>query len=138
MWINSRVWTGRFTAVAWTDIAARFNNVARGHPEFQYLADIVASVLAWQGADRLAGLTSMYDLVVTARPIPGPPIETVVVRAPASGHVGPRAVLIEHRSPTGHDEWIVRPSSEAVALFWRFMIEKFDVKPIRSDTDETA
>lgn len=138
MWINSRVWTGQFTAVAWTDIAARFNDIARSHPEFQYMADIVTSVLAWRGADRLAGLTSMYDLIVTARPIREPPLETVVVRSPSSGHVGAEAVLIEHRSLTGHDEWIVRPSGEAVALFWRFMSEKFGVRPIQPDTDETS
>lgn len=131
MWIKSRAWTGQFTAMAWTDIAARYNDVARGYPEFQYLADIVASVLAWQAADRLAALTSMYDLVVTVRPIPESPIETVVVRSPSSGHVGADAVLIEHRSPSGHDEWIVRPSGEAVALFWRFMTEKFGVRPIK-------
>jgi hypothetical protein len=124
--------------MAWTDIAARFNDLASGHPEFQYMADIVASVLDWQGTDRLAGLTSMNDLVVTAQPIPGPPTETVVVRSPSSGHVGAEAVLIEHRSLTGNDEWVVRPSAEAVALFWRFMAEKFGVRPIRPATDETG
>lgn len=138
MWIKSRVWTGQFTAIAWTDIAARFDDLARGNPEFRYLADIVASVLAWQGTDRLAALTSGYDLIVTARPISEPPVETVVVRSPSSGRVGAEAVLIEHRSPTGHDEWIVRPSGEAVALFWRFMAEKFGVRPVKPDTDQTG
>jgi hypothetical protein len=135
---NSMASTGLFTAIAWTDIAARFNHVARGHPEFQYMADITASVLAWQAADRLAGLTSMDDLVVTALPIPQSPIDMVVVRSPSSGCVRAEAVLIEHRSRAGHDEWIVRPSRDAVALFWRFMTEKFGVRPIRRDPAERA
>jgi hypothetical protein len=136
--LNSKGSTGLFTAIAWTDIAARFNHVARGRPEFQYMADITASVLDWQAADRLAGLTSMDDLVVTALPIPQSPIDTVVVRSPSSGYVGAEAVLIEHRSQAGDDEWVVRPSGQAVALFWRFMTEKFGVRPIRPDTAGNA
>jgi len=132
--INSRAWTGQFNTVAWIDIAARFNDMARRHPEFQHMADIVASVLACQGVNRLAGLTSMHDLVVTSRPIPEPPIEEVIVWSPSSGRVGPGAVLIEHRSCTGHDDRIVRPASEAVPLFWRFMIEKFGIAPVRPPT----
>jgi hypothetical protein len=128
VYIDPRARTGRFTEVAWTDIAARFNDMARGRPEFQHMADIVASVLASRGVDRLAGLTSIHDLVVTPRPIHEPPIETVIVRSPSSGYVGPGAVLIEHRSRNGHDEWIVRPAGEAVPLFWRFMVEKFGVR----------
>jgi hypothetical protein len=134
VWISSGARAGRFTATAWTDIAARFDDLTGRYPEFRYLADIVVSVLAWQGADRLTASISTYDLVVTARPVPEQPFEVVVVRSPLSGHVGPGAVLIEHRSPAGHDEWIVRPSAEAVALFWRFMTEKFGVSPIRPQT----
>jgi hypothetical protein len=131
VYIDSYAATGRFTPMAWTDIAARLGDLARDQPEFAHMADIVASVLACGGADRLAGHTSRHDLVVTPRPVPEPPIETVVVRAPSSGRVGPGAVLIEHRSRTGHDEWIARPAGEAVDLFWRFMIEKFGVAPAR-------
>jgi len=42
----------------------------------------------------------------------------------------PGAVLIEHLFATGHDR-IVRPDSEAVALFWRFLIERFGIEPVR-------
>jgi hypothetical protein len=38
-------------------------------------------------------------------------------------------VLIEQQSLTGHDDRIERLASEAVPLFWRFMIEKFGVHP---------
>jgi hypothetical protein len=135
---NSRAWTGEFRAVPWSEIAARYRDLAAAHPEYQYMLDIVESVLACQGEQRLAGLTSMHDLVVTTRPIPELPIEEVIVRTASSGQVGPAAVLIEHRSCTGHDDRIVRPTNEAVPLFWRFMIEKFGVEPVRPPTDKNA
>ena len=135
MRISSPAWTGRFAAMAWTDIAARFKDLASSRPEFEYMADIVASVLAWQAADRLAGLMSADDLVVTVRPVPEESIDVVVVRSPSSDRVGADAVLIEHRSVAGHDEWIARPSGEAVGLFWRFMAEKFGVLPIQPHAD---
>lgn len=66
------------------------------------MADIVDSVLTCDGEQRLAGLASMHDLVVTARPVPEhPPIEVVIVRSPSSGHGGAGGAFIEHRSVTG-------------------------------------
>jgi hypothetical protein len=130
MRINSRAWTGPFNEIPWSMIAARFEEMATKHPEFRHMADIVASVRSCGGEQRLAGLTSMHDLIVTTRPIPEPPIEEVVVYSPSSGRVGSGAFVIEHRSSTGHDDRIARPSTEAVALFWRFMIEKFGVEPV--------
>ncbi|MCG3753191.1 hypothetical protein [Amycolatopsis sp. Poz14] len=131
MRIDSRAWPYRFEEVPWTEIAARFHETAAAHPEFSHLADIADSVLACEGEHRLAGLTSMHDLVVAARPLPDePPVPVVVVRSPSSGQTGAGGVYIEHRSATGHDDRIFRPSAEAVPLFWRFMIEKFGVAPV--------
>ncbi|GAA0620632.1 hypothetical protein GCM10010174_44110 [Kutzneria viridogrisea] len=95
------------------------------------MAEIVDSVRVC-GADRqLAALTSMHDLVVAARPVPeAPPIAVLVVRSPSSGHVGSGHVLIEHRSTTGHDDHLVRPSVEAVPLFWRLVAQKFGIEPV--------
>jgi hypothetical protein len=42
-------------------------------------------------------------------------------------------VRIEHLSVTGRNDRIERPVDESVALFWRFMIEKFGVHPRLSD-----
>ena len=129
---RSSAWPFPFQEVAWDQIAAKFTAMAAKHPQFQHMADIVDSVLACHEQTRLAALTSMHDLVVTSRPIPAePPIEVVIVRSPSSGLVGDEAVSIEHCSITGHDDKITRPSSEAVPLFWRFMIEKFGVDPVR-------
>jgi hypothetical protein len=133
MRMNSQAWSYRFEEVAWGEIASRFRRLAAEHPEFRHMADIVDSVVACGGEQRLAGLVSMHDLVVTARPVPeAPPTEVVIVRSPSSGYVGAGGVYIEHRSTTGHDDGIFRTSDEAVSLFWRFMIEKFGVEPTRS------
>ena len=97
------------------------------------MTDIVDSVLSARTDAELAALTSMHDLVVTPRPYPDePPIEVVVIRSPSSGEVGPGGVLIEHRSLTGHDDRVFRPSSEAVNLFWQFMRLKFGVERPRT------
>jgi len=87
-------------------------------------------VLDCDAAERLAAYTSMHDLIVVDVPIPDPPYGVVAVRAPGSIR-SPRSghVLIEEMSLTGNNDRIERPVDEAVALFWRFMIEKFGVSP---------
>lgn len=40
---------------------------------------------------------------------------------------------MEHRAGTGYDNRIAWPVGEAVPLFWRFMIEKFGVAPVRQN-----
>jgi hypothetical protein len=131
--INLGGWPYPFKERSWDEIAVRFSEMAAAHPQFQHMADIVGSVIACHEQSRLAGLTSMHDLVVTSRPVPvRPPIEVVIVRSPSSGLVGAGAVFIEHRSITGYDDKITRPNVDAVALFWRFMIEKFGIAPTRT------
>jgi hypothetical protein len=95
------------------------------------MADIVDSVIECGRTNRLAAVTAMHDLVVAVRPVPEDvAIDVVLVRSPSSHiPVEPGAVLIQHRSTTGFDDEITRPADEAVALFWRFMIEKFGVSP---------
>jgi hypothetical protein len=62
--------------------------------------------------------------MVVAQPIPEPPYDLVAVRTPPEGRV-----RIEHMAVTGLRDKIERPANEAVPLFWRFMIEKFGVRP---------
>ncbi|MFJ9779473.1 hypothetical protein ACIRSS_07815 [Amycolatopsis sp. NPDC101161] len=79
---NSRAWPGRFHEVPWREITTRFDAMAADHAELRPLADIAGSVLACGGERQLAGLTSMHDLVVAARPLPEhPPVPVVVVRS---------------------------------------------------------
>jgi hypothetical protein len=65
----------------------------------------------------------MTDLIVTSRPISEPPLDVVTVRH-AHG-----SIVIEHVTHTGRNDRIERPARDGVALFWRFMIEKFGVHP---------
>ncbi len=106
-------WTGTFHDVPWTEIARRCRVMSDRHPEFQHLTDIADSVLACDADKHLAGLTSMHDLVVTTRPIPEPPIEEVIVRAPGSlVPVQEGTVLIECLPNTSPDDQVVRPPAK--------------------------
>ena len=125
--------TQPFRARDWNGIHRTMDAMATEHEEFRHMEAIVRSVLDSDAADRLAGYTSMHDLIVVDVPIPEPPYGVVAVRAPSSLHPPPDGqVLIEEMSVTGHNDRIERPVAEAVPLFWRFMIEKFGVAPHRS------
>jgi len=69
----------------------------------------------------------MHDLVVTSLPLGAEPFDHVrVALLPGS-----ESVRISHFSGVGQDDDIERPTSEILPLFWRFMIEKFGVAPVR-------
>ncbi len=123
--------TTDFHPQPWPEIHALLADIAQQDPAFQYLVDIAVSVIESERADELAACLSMHDIVITPRPVSAPPIDVVRVRAPGSVRHAPRAghVRIEHQSLTGHDDDLERPDQEAIALFWRFMIEKFGVAP---------
>ena len=96
------------------------------------MVDIVDSVIESRTADLLAACTSMHNLIVVTVPIPKPPYDVVVVRAPGSlGKPADGQGVIEHLSTTGHDDRIHRPVEDAVPLFWRFTIEKYGIYPVQ-------
>ncbi len=64
----------------------------------------------------------MHDLLVASAPTGAPPIEVLVVSTPVPGQV-----QIAHRTVSGHPDVITRPTSDAVPLFWRFVLEKFGI-----------
>jgi hypothetical protein len=105
----------------WSDLAAFYADLG---PEFGHISDIVQSVVASAASEQLAATTSMQDLLVVATPISEVPGDVVAVRTPGHGRV-----LIEHLAVTGNNDRIERASSDAVPLFWRFMIEKYGVRP---------
>lgn len=95
------------------------------------MVDVIDSVID-SGADELfAGGTSMHDVMVVPRPVSPHVRDLIAVRAPGSLRPAASAgrVRIEHLSSTGHNESIERPPSEAVPLFWRFVIEKYGLRP---------
>jgi hypothetical protein len=106
-----------------SDWSAGLDHVPLGH-----MVAIAQSVIESGCASRLAATSSMYDLIVTERPVPEPPYTVVIVRSPVSVKPpAPGMVVIEHTSLTGRTDRIERPVAEAVPLFWRFMFEKFGV-----------
>jgi hypothetical protein len=119
-----------FQAMPWDEIAARLRAMADVHAEFRHVAAVADSVLASGVADQLAGCTSMHDLLVVPQPVPEPVDEAIRVCSPSSMKpVGDGYVVIEHVTVTGHDERIRRPVAQTVPLFWRFVIEKYGVRP---------
>lgn len=122
--------------MAWDEVVARAREFTDANPQLGVLMEVIDSVRECGGQERLAGIWTLNGLVVTPLPIPAdPPIQEVIVSLPGMGW-GPTGdeVLIEHRAISGHDDRIVRPAAEAVPLFWRFMIEKFGIAPVRPDS----
>lgn len=115
----------------WAEIRRFLSDIAERDVRFDYLVEIIDSILASGLAGSLAATTSMHDLIVAALPLMEPPFDVIAVRAPGSLREPPNGeVLIEHLTPTGDDERITRPVTEAMPLFWRFVIEKFGLRPI--------
>ncbi len=104
--------------------------VDRGLP-LEHVVDIVRSVIESGRAAELGSTVSHFDLIVAAAPGDSPPFDVVAVRT--FGVRPPRTgwVRIDHVSLTGHDDSIERPIDESVRLFWRFVIEKFGIEPVR-------
>jgi hypothetical protein len=113
-------------------LAGFYDDMVRIDRSFTYLAEIVNSVRGSEAADLIVGRTSMHDLFVAEAPATEPPFDVLIVRAPGSLREAPVGrVVIEHESLTGHDDKIERPVDDAVPLFWRFLLEKWDVKSAR-------
>ncbi len=124
----SLAWPYTMKPRAWPALLDSYEQLALASPECEHLAAIVRSVLASGVSEQLAAITSMHDLIVALKPQGDAPHEVVVVRAPGSIHPPNRGeVIIEHLSHTGRNDAIVRPVSESVGLFWRFMSEKFGI-----------
>ena len=128
-----------FRGRPWEEI--RDGYVELSWPGLQPLMDVVDSVLACGGAERLVATTSMHDLWVGRSNDDGSAsnVDLVKVRAFTSMRpVPPGKVVIEHTSVTGQDESITRPAAEAVPLFWRFVREKWGIEPWRWDDFDEA
>ena len=78
--VRTHGWTYPFPDRSWEDIASFLDGMAARDESFTYLSAIGHSVLDSQAVGLLAGCTSMHDLVVTATPVPEPPLDVVIVR----------------------------------------------------------
>ena len=114
----------------WSEIRRFFADIADQDGRFTYMVEVIESVVSSGLTGSLGATTSMHDLIVATLPLMEPPFDVIAVRAPGSLRSPPiGSVLIEHLTPTGHDERIARPVAEAVPLFWRFAVEKFGIEP---------
>ncbi|RUL92766.1 MULTISPECIES: hypothetical protein [Micromonospora] len=121
--MRTMAYPGEFHEMPWPKIEAQLGEWCARSPQMRPMLDIVRSVLS-SGADaQLAGLLSMTDLVVVARPAPSPPYDEVIVRYQAPW------ITVETLTHNGRNDRIRRPVEDAVPLFWRFMIEKFGIHP---------
>ena len=124
-------WRYEFVEQSWADVREFEASVWSGKAAGQYLLAIIDSVLASGRAGDLAVITSMHDLVIVNRPVPDPPMDVLIVRAP--GSLEPPedgCVRIDYVAVSGRNTTLERPSAEAVALFWRFVEEKFGITPV--------
>jgi hypothetical protein len=119
----------QFNERSWSDVADFERKIWADRPEGRYLLDIINSVLNSGAMDALAVTTSMHDLVVVGRPVPEPPMDVLLVRAPSSiKPPRPGYVLVQYMANSGRNTVSERPATEAVRLFWRFVDEKFGIK----------
>ncbi|MEA2901625.1 MAG: hypothetical protein QOH36_1512 [Actinomycetota bacterium] len=118
-------WRHTFIEKDWADVRGFLAGVS-ARDGFEYLLEIIDSVVSSGADDVLAITTSMHDLVVALKPVAEPPLDVLIVCAPGSMRSHPDGtVRIEHLSTLGRDTKIVRPSQEAVRLFWRFLDVEF-------------
>jgi hypothetical protein len=123
-------WPHAFVEKDWVDVRDRFATAFARYRDGIYLVDILDTVVANGFMSKLALTTSMHDLVIVDRPIPTPPFDVLIVRAPTSNHP-PREgnVLIEYLAVSNRNAAVERPAAEAVPLFWRFVQAKLGISP---------
>lgn len=125
-----RGWQTPIPSGRWEERLEEYESAVASGVPLQHMVDIVRSVIESGRAAELGSAMSHFDLIVASQPADAPPVDVIAVRTLA-GLKPPKngCVRIEHQSLTGHDDSIERPVSEAVRLFWRFVIEKFGIEP---------
>lgn len=122
-------WRHDFIEQEWANVRLRLEQVNWLDDEADYLFDIIDSVLSSDADDTLAVTTSMHDLVITTKPVGSPPHDVVVVCAPRSPRSHPPgSIRIDHVAVSGRNTEIVRPTAEALSLFWRFLDVEFGIR----------
>ena len=89
------------------------------------MLSLTRSIVAEGAASKLGAHTSMHDLVITTVPVSLEP-DWLRVSLLRDGEI-----RITHDTPTGPGDSIERSQSELLPLFWRFLIEKWDIRPAR-------
>jgi hypothetical protein len=123
-------WNYPFGERGWADVHESLSGVRWRTDDDKYPLAIIDSVLRCGADEVLAIRTSMHDLVVAPRPATDPPMDVVIVCAPGSMRKHPpNTIRVDLQTVVGKHTEIVRPTSEAVALFWRTVETAFGVRP---------
>lgn len=119
-----------FPEQSWEKVESRYQNlVAQQGRVFEFLEPmlmLIRSVVAEGGSEHLAPHTSVFDLVVSSKPL-SEDWDCLRISISAS----PARVTITHETPRGLGDQIQRPTEELVPLFWRFANEKYGIHPAR-------
>lgn len=115
---------------SWSEVRDFLTRVDGLTGDDAYPIDIIDSVVT-AGADGLLAIdTSMHDLVVAPAPaIAGAETDVIIVCARGSMRPHPpRTVRIDFEADNGKTTSVVRPSKDALPLFWRFAELEFGVR----------
>ena len=119
-------WRYEFRERQWRDVRRLLCEVDGMADRGGYLLSIIDSVLEHGADEMLALTTSMHDLVIALRPVDDPPLDVILVAAPGSLRSHPYGtVRIDYIAVNGENTQIVRPTDEALPLFWRFVRTEF-------------
>jgi hypothetical protein len=121
----------RVTERPWDELVEEFQDLADKSPRYVPIVEILLSVISSGLASSLAATTSMHDLIIVTSPPPTVPFDAIRVSVDSTANDGnpSNSVTIRHQTVSGHDDQLSRSGSEAVSLFWRFVIEKFGLDP---------
>jgi hypothetical protein len=129
-WVAGFGWNYPFAERAWADVREFLSAVDWRSEDDKYQLAIIDSVLRFGADGVLAVATSMHDLVVAPRPATGPPTDVVIVCGPGSLRKHPEnTIRVDFQTVGGGQTEIVRPSSDALPLFWRTVDTAFGVRP---------
>lgn len=114
-----------FRSTPWADILER----TLREPSLSYLTPMVQSIADSPAASQLAGALWVNQLAVVQAPVGDAPLDVLIVSAVDEGNTRDEVtrVSVVHTTVTGRNDGIERPLDDAVALFWRFVVEKFGV-----------
>jgi hypothetical protein len=129
-----------FKARPWPGLLDRYWDLADRYPEQLAMVEILHSVVDSDAANRLAGNYTIGGLHVVDVEHREPPYSVITVETYGRSNKSEPLVAVWHVSSSGLREEIIRPVDSAVALFWRFVAEKFSIPrrhPRRSGAEPT-
>lgn len=116
----------QFRQVPWQELFAHYEEaLSRGFSHAEPALTVARSIVDEGCGDQIVGHPSLYGLILTTVPVSTSPDWLRVSAVPGG------KVRVEHHKFEGPGDDIERPADELLALFWRFVIEKWGIHPER-------